>query len=459
MTSVKGVSAADAATVASLKPAHFTLERVIRPNILSLKPYRCARDDYQEGILLDANENSLGHSVPSSKAVAAAAGPIQSAINGHASSSSSSSAAATDEEKDLLKLVDGDSLPLNRYPDPSLYGIKPTLAALRGLPSDSHVFLGVGSDEVLDLLQRVSCRPQQDKILVCPPTYGMYSVCAAVNDLEVVEVPLKTEGGAFSLDVERVLETLAADPTIKLVFLCSPGNPTGTLLNLKDIEQILNFDKWHGLAVVDEAYIDFAEEEIRMGKRQADLPVSAVALTKQYKNVVVTQTLSKAYGLAAIRLGIAYAQPALIQILNNTKAPYNIGVPTAHLASLALSPPGLSKMQDNVRTLISNRSWLAEALNDLRDKEGLKAVGPILGANEANFVLVQLLDVQTGKPSGPLSESVYKRMAEEQKVVVRNRSKDLGCDGCLRITVGSQDENLRVIDLMRQLLRDGKWSS
>lgn len=179
MTTVNGVSASDAATVASLKPAHFHLEQVIRPNILSLKPYRCARDDYQEGILLDANENSLGHSVPTGSAAAAAS------------------------HGDASELLD-HALPLHRYPDPSLYGIKPTLAKLRGLPSESHVFLGVGSDEVLDLIQRVSCRPQKDKILICPPTYGMYGVCAAVNDLEVVEVPLKTEGGAFSLDVEKV---------------------------------------------------------------------------------------------------------------------------------------------------------------------------------------------------------------------------------------------------------------
>lgn len=253
----------------------------------------------------------------------------------------------------------------------------------------------------------------------------------------------------------QVLATLAADPSIKLVFLCSPGNPTGTLLDLGDMERILNFEQWHGLVVVDEAYIDFAEEEIRMGKRTQ--AVSAVELTKSYKNVVVTQTLSKAYGLAAIRLGIAYAQPALVQILNNTKAPYNIGVPTAHLASLALTAEGLSKMRENVRTLISHRAWLVAALNDLREKEGIRAVGPILGANEANFVLVQLLD-DAGRPSGPLSGTVYKRMAEERQVVVRNRSKDLGCDGCLRITVGTEEENLRVIELMRQLLRDGKWS-
>jgi histidinol-phosphate aminotransferase len=250
-SAIPGLAPQAAAAVAQLKPAHFELERIIRPNILSLAPYRCARDDYQSGILLDANENSLGH-------------------------------------------------------------------RLRGLPSEDHVMLGVGSDEVLDLLQRITCRPGQDKIMICPPTYGMYSVCAAVNDVQVVKVPLKTAGGDFGLDVPQVrvvqathflclpltapsqiLKTLASTPDIRLLFLCSPGNPTGTLLPLDAVREILEFPDWSGLVVVDEAYIDFAEEELRLGKR-AEQP-SATSLLSEYKNVVVTQTLSKAFGLAAIR--------------------------------------------------------------------------------------------------------------------------------------------------------------
>jgi histidinol-phosphate aminotransferase len=304
-SAIPGLAPQAAAAVAQLKPAHFELERIIRPNILSLAPYRCARDDYQSGILLDANENSLGHSLPG--ASQASGSGSNGAGAGAASLTASPAAAAAI-----------DALGLNRYPDPSLFGVKPTLARLRGLPSEDHVMLGVGSDEVLDLLQRITCRPGQDKIMICPPTYGMYSVCAAVNDVQVVKVPLKTAGGDFGLDVPQVrvvqathflclpltapsqiLKTLASTPDIRLLFLCSPGNPTGTLLPLDAVREILEFPDWSGLVVVDEAYIDFAEEELRLGKR-AEQP-SATSLLSEYKNVVVTQTLSKAFGLAAIR--------------------------------------------------------------------------------------------------------------------------------------------------------------
>ncbi|PWN37965.1 putative histidinol-phosphate transaminase, partial [Meira miltonrushii] len=427
MASVAGVSAQDANKIKQLKPAHFRLEDIIRPNILSLKPYRCARDDYQDGILLDANENSLGHSLPAGSTIphtANAATPI------------------TGSGSD-------DPLSLHRYPDPSLYGVKPTLAKLRNVESENNVVLGVGSDEILDLIQRVAAAPGKDSILICPPTYGMYSVCAAVNDLNVVSVPLVTEGGAFTLDTENVCQTLSSNPSIKIVFLCSPGNPTGTLLSLESIRKVLDCPGFKGLVVVDEAYIDFAEEEQRIGVRKADVPVSAVSLVNEYANVIVTQTLSKSFGLAAIRLGIAYSQPGLIQIMNNTKAPYNISVPTAHLASLALNPQGLDRMRTNVRTLLENRKTL-EA-----DLKQLPGVGPILGANEANFLLATILDKpaeEGGKPDNARAGMIYKRMAEERGLVVRNRSSELGCPGCLRITIGTEEENKRCIDLIRQLL-------
>ncbi|PWN97026.1 putative histidinol-phosphate transaminase [Tilletiopsis washingtonensis] len=433
-SAIPGLAPQAAAAVAQLKPAHFELERIIRPNILSLAPYRCARDDYQSGILLDANENSLGHSLPG--ASQASGSGSNGAGAGAASLTASPAAAAAI-----------DALGLNRYPDPSLFGVKPTLARLRGLPSEDHVMLGVGSDEVLDLLQRITCRPGQDKIMICPPTYGMYSVCAAVNDVQVVKVPLKTAGGDFGLDVPQILKTLASTPDIRLLFLCSPGNPTGTLLPLDAVREILEFPDWSGLVVVDEAYIDFAEEELRLGKR-AEQP-SATSLLSEYKNVVVTQTLSKAFGLAAIRLGICYGSPALIQIINNTKAPYNISVPTAHLASLALSPEGLDLMRSNVRLLMENRDELIAGLKQLQ------CTGEILGANDANFVLVQVLDkarADGGRPSGERAEMCYKRMAEERGLVVRNRSKELGCAGCLRITVGTKEENAKCLELMAELL-------
>lgn len=280
---IKGLDGAANSAAAAHKPAHFQLEHLIRPNILSLEPYRCARDDYQSGILLDANENSLGHSLPP-----------KSVIPHNPGTTNGGATPVQPAEAD-------DVLSLNRYPDPGLFGIKDSLAALRGVPNDAFVFLGVGSDEVLDLVQRVCCRPGKDKILICPPTYGMYSVCAAVNDLEVVKVPLITEGGKFSLDVEAVNRKLSEDPDIKITFICSPGNPTGTLIPPGDVKKVLDNESYKGLVVVDEAYIDFAEEEKRMGKRPADEVVSAVSLVHEYQNVMVTQTLSKAFGLAAIR--------------------------------------------------------------------------------------------------------------------------------------------------------------
>lgn len=285
----------DAEKIRKMKPAHFKLEEIIRPNILSLKPYRCARDDYQEGILLDANENSLGHSLPAGSYIPHSA---------HVTTNANGSVPGAGEKAAVTPITgtgSDDPLSLHRYPDPSLYDIKPTLAKLRNVDSEHNVFLGVGSDEILDLIQRVAAAPGKDEILICPPTYGMYSVCAAVNDLKVVSVPLVTNEGAFSLDTEKVCETLASNPRIKLVFLCSPGNPTGTLLSLDSIRTVLDCSSFKGLVVVDEAYIDFAEEEQRIGVRDASKPVSAVALTKQYANVIVTQTLSKSFGLAAIR--------------------------------------------------------------------------------------------------------------------------------------------------------------
>ncbi|CAO1638444.1 unnamed protein product [Sympodiomycopsis kandeliae] len=433
---VQGVSKEASAQIAAMQPPHFVLEHIIRPNILSLQPYRCARDDYQEGILLDANENSLGHSLPSGSKIP------------HTNDTSNDVAATP-----INGAGPSDPLSLHRYPDPSLFGVKSKLRQLRDLPSDDYVFLGVGSDEVLDLVQRVVGQPGKDAIAICPPTYGMYSVCAAVNDLQVIKVPLRVEDGDFSVDVDQVIETLRAHSNIKLLFLCSPGNPTGTLLSLKDVKRILDEPSYKGLVVVDEAYIDFAEEEIRMGKRGPE-PVSACDLVKSYKNVIVTQTLSKAYGLAGIRLGVAYAQPALIQVMNNTKAPYNISVPTAHLASLALSDTGLEQMRSNVRQLLSNREWL------LTNLATINGTGDILGGNDANFILVQILDkpkTQGGKPDNKRAGMVYKRMAEERGLVVRNRASDLGCEGCLRITVGTEEENQRCIELMRQLLEHGDW--
>ncbi|TFK41588.1 pyridoxal phosphate-dependent transferase [Crucibulum laeve] len=419
-----------------LKPAHFDVEKVFRPNILALHPYRCARDDYKEGILLDANENALGHSI--------------------ARPSSSSHSNVPDElTPDLIQTLDLD---LHRYPDPSHDDIKSRLASLRGLPNPAHVFLGVGSDEVIDLLMRVCVAPEREKILITPPTYGMYSVCAQVNDIGVVKVPLEFSGdageggekGRFSLRVDEVKKAIDADPSIKLIFLCSPGNPTGTLIPLSSIRAILDYEKFKGIVIVDEAYIDFSEPN-----------ASAVSLVKDYANLCVMQTLSKSFGLAAIRLGIAFAQPPIIQILTNTKAPYNISTPTAHLALAALSPASVSSMRTKISTLKSSRTALLQALSAIHD------IGASIGGNDANFVMVPILAKQddtlskdslkevnrTREIDNTRAQKVYKSLAEQNGVVVRFRGNEPGCLGCLRITVGTEEENRTVVQRLKEVLR------
>lgn len=279
----------------SAYPAHFNLESVVRPNILALHPYRCARDDYSEGILLDANENALGHSIVSQ------------------AGSDSEPHAAIEETL---------ALPLHRYPDPVHLPIKSRIASLRSLPAPENVFLGVGSDEVLDLLIRILVKPGisssgNDKILITPPTYGMYSVCAQVNDVGVVKVPLRVreeeiggvEGGKtgrFSVDVEAVKRAVIHEQrelgnTIKIIFLCSPGNPTGTLVDLDAVKELLEWDEFKGVVLVDEAYIDFVGSAEDADPDAEIYGRSAAQFIGKYDNVVITQTLSKSFGLAGIR--------------------------------------------------------------------------------------------------------------------------------------------------------------
>ncbi|KAF7792056.1 hypothetical protein EIP86_003084 [Pleurotus ostreatoroseus] len=405
------------------KPAHFDIERVIRPNILSLHPYRCARDDYSEGILLDANENALGHSIPSPYKVQDAS-------------------AALNKELEHTLAMD-----LNRYPSPTHDPIKSRIAAIRSLPGPEYVFLGVGSDEVIDLLMRVCVAPGKEKILTTPPTYGMYAVCAQVNDVGVVKVPLELSGnngeggvsGRFSVKLGEVKKAIDADPSIKLVFLCSPGNPTGTTIPLSVVRELLEYEKFKGIVVVDEAYIDFAGED-----------ASAVSLVQEYANLCVMQTLSKSFGLAAIRLGIAIAHPALIQILMNTKAPYNISTPTAALALSALSPEAVASMHEKARRLVAGRLWLINALKEFAPL----GLGAIIGGNDANFILAPVLEKSgSGKPDNKRAHAVYKTLAEEEGVVVRYRGSEPGCEGCLRITIGSEEENETVVRKLRELLQ------
>ncbi|KAJ8660262.1 histidinol-phosphate transaminase [Lichtheimia ornata] len=375
----------------------FTLEKLIRPNILALLPYRCARDDYDSGVLLDANENAYGPA--------------------------------------LANQVDGD---LNRYPDPYHVRVKERLIKYRNLPSTNQVFLGVGSDEVIDLVLRICCIPGKDKILITPPTYGMYSVCAQINDVGVVKSNLDVEKGAFQVRTDDVIAKIKADPTIKVVFLCSPGNPTGTCLKHDSIREILE-SGYEGLVVVDEAYVDFVEQENG----------SVASWTSKYPNLLVMQTLSKSFGLAGIRLGIAIADSALIQILNNTKAPYNIGTPSAQIAYDALSPEGLAKMNEYRSALIAQRNVLIQQFQNFK----VPGLGRILGTNDANFVLLEILD-KDGKPCNTRCEKIYKLMAESKDVVVRFRGKEYGCTGCLRITVGTEEENKTLVERLEEALNE-----
>ncbi|KAJ7098278.1 histidinol-phosphate aminotransferase [Mycena epipterygia] len=399
-----------AASVSTVGPSHFDITKVIRPNILALHPYRCARDDYQEGILLDANENALGHSITRSGS----------------------------EEDSVF------DLDLHRYPDPAQNAIKERVASLRCLPGVDHIFLGVGSDEVIDLLMRVCVTPGKEKILTTPPTYGMYSVSAQINDIAVTKCPLELtgatgeggEGGRFSVRVSEIKKAVDADPSIKLIFLCSPGNPTGTLIPLSSISAILDYPNFKGIVVVDEAYIDFASDD-----------ASAASLIKEYGNLCVVQTLSKSFGLAGVRLGVALAQPPLMQVLTNAKAPYNISTPTAHIALSALAPASITAMRSKVSTLIESRKSL------LADITGLASlgVGSVIGGNDANFVVVPMLGPD-GKPDNARAQRLYRLLAEENGVVVRYRGNEPGCEGCLRITVGTGEENQTVVTKMREVL-------
>ncbi|KAI0132284.1 histidinol-phosphate aminotransferase [Xylariales sp. AK1849] len=398
--------------------APFKLETCARPNILALEPYRCARDDYKDdgtNVLLDANENAYGPSLPKSAAIAArssSAGP----------------------EIDLLGL--------HRYPDPHQHGLKQLLCDLR---NDHHhtsktitpenLFVGVGSDEAIDALLRCFCTPAQDRILTCPPTYGMYSVSAQVNDVALVKVPL-LPAPTFALDVKKINETLSSEDNIKLAYFCSPGNPTGSVLAKEDIQKILEHPTWNGVVVVDEAYIDFSPDGSSLAEWVAEWP-----------NLVVMQTLSKAFGMAGIRLGAAFASPPIARLLNSLKAPYNISSPTSALASYAVSADGLAMMRSNREKVVTQRETL------IKELPKIKGVGRLRGGIESNFLLYEILNPE-GKPDNVTAMAVYETLAENKGVVVRFRGKEHGCLGCLRITIGTEIEVTRFLAALEKTLAE-----
>ncbi|KAH7328100.1 histidinol-phosphate aminotransferase [Stachybotrys elegans] len=392
----------------------FNLEACARPNILALQPYRCARDDYKDdgqNILLDANENAFGPSLPSAL-----------------------SAAGQDLGVDLLGL--------HRYPDPHQHDLKQLLCNLRNTHAHTpkvltpeHMFVGVGSDEAIDALLRCFCVPGKDRILTCPPTYGMYAVSAQVNDVGIFKVPL-LPAPDFSLDVPAITAALSSEPDLKLVYICSPGNPTGSLVAKSDVEQILRHPTWNGVVVLDEAYIDFAPED-----------ASLAELVTEYPNLVVMQTLSKAFGMAGIRLGAAFTSPEIALLLNNLKAPYNISSPTSALASYAVSDKGLAIMRENRASILAQRDRLIQELPKV------PGVGRLRGGTMSNFLLYEMLDAQ-GNPDNVTALAVYEKLAESRGVVVRFRGKEHGCLGCLRITVGTEQEVTRFLESLRKTLAE-----
>ncbi|KAJ5937697.1 hypothetical protein N7454_004039 [Penicillium verhagenii] len=393
----------------------FDLSKCARPNILQLQPYRCARDDYKDdgtNVLLDANENAYGPGL---------------ALNSEGALQASKTGDATGASKPEI-----DFLGLNRYPDPHQIELKQLFCNLRNTHHHTQktlkpesLFVGVGSDEAIDAMLRCFCTPGKDKILTCPPTYGMYSVSAQVNDIDIVKVPLDVNNG-FQLQADKVNDALSADPSIKLVYICSPGNPTANLIRKEDIRKVLEHPTWNGVVIVDEAYIDFAEDGSSLAEWVTEWP-----------NLAVMQTLSKAFGLAGIRLGVAFTSPEIARLLNSLKAPYNISSPTSALATAA--PDGPQYGGDAPRERL------------LRKLPQISGVGRFLGGNDANFLLVEILD-GAGKPSNVAALAAYEALAEKRGVVVRFRGKEYGCEGCIRITVGTETEVTRFLQELRVVL-------
>ncbi|TDG36360.1 histidinol-phosphate transaminase [Pedobacter changchengzhani] len=335
---------------------------LVRENIKNLKPYSTARDEFkgQASIFLDANENSYGSPLP---------------VN------------------------------YNRYPDPLQLDLKDAISKIKGVPIE-NTFLGNGSDEAIDLMFRAFCNPGKDNVIVLPPTYGMYEVSANINDVEIRKVPLLPN---FQLDMEKIAETI--DKNTKLIFICSPNNPTGNSINRTDIETILaNFN---GIVVVDEAYINYAQQK------------TFIQELTEYANLVVLQTFSKAWGLAALRLGMAFSSQKVIDVLNKIKPPYNINQATQDLAFEALK--NIDQVNAWIKASVAERDRLSIALNDLNI---VTKVYP----SDANFILVEVND-----PS-----KIYTNLVEEG-IIVRDRSKVTLCEGCLRITVGTEEENEKLL--------------
>ena len=357
----------------------FDVENIVRENIRKLKPYSSARDEFkgEASVFLDANENSFGSPVP-------------------------------------LPLGEGLGVGLNRYPDPLQRKLKEKLSNIKGVPVQ-NTFLGNGSDEAIDVLFRIFCEPKIDNVIICPPTYGMYEVSANINDVGVIKINLLPN---FDLDVEKILEHSSpfGGRGAKLLFICSPNNPTANSFHSDDVELLIQ--KFPGIVVIDEAYINYSKQK------------SAIRFLTQYENLVVLQTFSKAWGLAALRLGMAFAPQIIIDYMNKVKPPYNVNLATQQLAMQALN--NIEWVNQHIRETIAERKKLEEELkqNTLVEK---------IHQSDENFNLIKVKD----------ANAVYEYLVS-LGIIVRNRSRIELCEGCLRITVGTPSENETLLEALKQ---------
>jgi histidinol-phosphate aminotransferase len=344
----------------------FDLNTLVRSNIKTLKPYSSARDEFKEVnsgmVFIDANEN-----------------PFENGVN--------------------------------RYPDPKQNKVKAELSKLKQIPTQ-QILLGNGSDEVLDLIFRAFCEPNQDAVITLPPTYGMYEVLANVNAIEVVKIPLDS---AFEPKVNEILESDTSKT--KLLFLCSPNNPTSNSFEAKKVETMIS--NFSGIVVIDEAYIDFSNEE------------SWINRLDEFPNLIVTQTLSKAYGMAGIRLGVCYASEDIITILDRIKPPYNVNELTQQKALDRLTQQ--EKVSQEISDILVQREKLALALDQI---DCVQTVFP----SDANFILARVDDANRR----------YQELITKG-IVVRNRTNQPLCENCLRFTVGNNEENNKLINVLNEL--------
>ncbi len=341
------------------------IQDLLRENIKKLIPYSSARDEFkgEASVLLDANENAFGSPLTKN---------------------------------------------YNRYPDPLQGKLKTKISQIKGVPTE-NIFLGNGSDEAIDLLFRAFCRPGIDNIIIVPPTYGMYEVSANINDVSIKRVPLTPD---FQLDLDGIAESI--DASTKLIFICSPNNPTANSIRRQDIETLLTH--FEGIVVVDEAYINFSKQK------------SFTHELTEYTNLVILQTLSKAWGLAGLRIGMAFATQEIIDIFNNIKAPYNINEASQELALEALER--IDEVNHWIKQTVSERDQL---MTDLTSIPYVLHVYP----SDANFILVKMID----------PKAIYRYLVN-LGIIVRDRSSVTLCEGCLRITVGTPEENKQLLQAL-----------